>query len=291
MTPPSAPDAPRRLLGEVAAQRRVSTSMLELELVLERPAPARPGQFCMLNLVGEAAMAFSRPLSILAADGDRLRLLYKVVGRGTRLLASLVPGEPVRVLTPLGTEFPARDDGRSRVLLAGGVGLPPLAFWHREHARPGDLACFGARDGGDAPWPLLPEPWRVSVDTDRDVPADRSAYHGNVVQLAQSLAGEVEQATVLACGPVPLLAAAARFARERGWPCLVSLEERMGCGYGVCCGCVAPAPEEAPWVLVCKDGPVLPADAVDWRRFGLDPAAAAAVAAPSACLRPEEETT
>lgn len=117
MTPPSTPNAPRRLLGEVVAQRRVSTSMLELELVLERPAPARPGQFCMLNLTGEAAMAFSRPLSILAADGDRLRLLYKVLGRGTRLLASLVPGEPVRVLTPLGTEFPARDDGRPRVLL------------------------------------------------------------------------------------------------------------------------------------------------------------------------------
>jgi len=287
VTPPSVPTAPRRLLGEVSSQRWVSTSMLELELRLERPAPALPGQFCMLNLADEAAMAFSRPLSLLAADEDRLRLLYKVVGRGTRLLSRLVPGEMVRVLTPLGTGFPARNDGRPRVLLAGGVGLPPLAFWHREHGRPGDLACFGARDGGDAPWPLLPEPWRVSVDADRDVPAGRRAYHGNVVQLAESLTAGLERATVLACGPVPLLAAAARFAVARGWPCLVSLEERMGCGYGVCRGCVAPAPGESPWVLVCKDGPVLPAGAVDWDRFGLDPAAAAAQAA---CPRAEKET-
>jgi len=290
LTTPAACPAPLRLCGSVVAQEPVSASMLRLDLRLEAPAPAAPGQFCMLNLTGETAMALSRPLSILAADGDRLSLLYKVVGRGTRLLSELVPGAPVRVLTPLGRAFPARDDDRPRLLLAGGVGLPPLHLWHAVHGREDDLPCFGARDGADAPWSLLPAPWRVSVDADRDVPVGCTATPGNVVELASSLtAGAETPHAVLACGPVPLLAAAARFAAERGWTCHVSLEERMGCGYGVCRGCVAPAPDDAPWLLVCRDGPVLPAAEVDWDRFGLDPAAAATAFTQPACLRTGEE--
>lgn len=291
MTAQPAPSAPLRLHGVVAAQAPVSTSMVRLDLDLELPTQALPGQFCMINLADDAAMALSRPLSILACDGVRLSLLYKVVGRGTRLLASLVPGAAVRVLTPLGTPFPARDDDRPRLLLAGGVGLPPLALWHARHGRADDLACFGARDGGDAPWPLLPEPWRVSVDADRELPAGRRAHVGTVVDLARALtAGRGEEFRVLACGPVPLLAAASRWAAERGWDCDVSVEERMGCGYGVCRGCVVPTPGEAPWLLACREGPVLPAAAVDWERFGLAPEAAAAAAAGPACLRDGEAT-
>ncbi|HPF34020.1 MAG TPA: hypothetical protein P5571_07465 [Candidatus Krumholzibacteria bacterium] len=289
MTDPAL-SAPLRLEGRVAAQARVSASMLRLDLHLEAPAPASPGQFCMLNLAGESAMTLSRPLSILEADGDRLSLLYKVVGRGTRLLADLPPQAQVRVLTPLGTAFPAPQDDRPRLLLAGGVGLPPLHWWHRVHGRAQDVPCFGARDGADAPWPLLPSPWRVSVDALRDVPAGRTAVQGNVVELARGLTAQSgADHVVLACGPVPLLAAAARFAAERGWPCHVSLEERMGCGYGVCRGCVAPTPHDGPWRLVCKDGPVLPADAVDWDRFGLAPAAAAQAYDAPTRLLPEED--
>ncbi len=260
----------RSFSAVVLNQHPVSSSMIRLEVELDGDASFMPGQFCMINLGDGFALSLSRPLSILAAEGNRLSLLYKIVGRGTRVLSAAVAGQPVRLLSPLGNPFPRRDTDQPRLLLAGGVGLPPLASWAALHGREDDLCCFGARDGADAPWPLLPSPWLVSVDTEVDVPAGHSAHHGNVVELARNrLTTRHEDFVVLACGPTPLLRAAAELAAERGWTCLVSIEERMGCGYGVCRGCVVPSVGDAGWQLACHDGPVIDASTLDWERLGL----------------------
>ncbi len=281
--------APRRLTGRVCGRSRVSGSMLRLDVRLDGPADFAPGQFCMINLEGGARMPLSRPLSILESDGERLSLLYKVVGRGTALLADAPEGAPVRLLTPLGRPFPARDDDRPRLLLAGGVGLPPMWSWLRAHGRDDDLACFGGRDADDVPWDLLAAPWRASVDRADAASETRGAFAGNVVELARSLLpADAPAHHVIACGPIPLLRAAAALARERGWTCDVSVEERMGCGYGVCRGCVVPR-ADGGWWTACQDGPVLPADAVDWDRFGLAPADALAAHEGSSCACPAPE--
>jgi len=271
-TAPTVPPV-RSLIGVIAEQRFLSSSMIRIDLDLEGDASYAPGQFCMINLVGGAALSLSRPLSILAANGTRLSLLYKIVGVGTRLLADALPGRKVRVLTPLGTPFPARNNERPRLLLAGGVGLPPLVSWAQRYGDPADLFCFGARDGADAPWELLPSPWHVSVDRSREIPDGREAHRGTVLDLAlDCLTGRTETFEVLACGPRPLLQAAAEFAHQRGWLCHVSVEERMGCGYGVCRGCVVPTIGDIGWRLACQDGPVLPAADLDWKSFGMAPA-------------------
>jgi dihydroorotate dehydrogenase electron transfer subunit len=262
----------RSFSGVVLNQHPVSSSMIRLDIELDGDASFAPGQFCMINLGDGSAMSLSRPLSILAAAENRLSLLYKIVGRGTRALSAAVAGQSIRLLSPLGNPFPRRDTNEPRLLLAGGVGLPPLASWAELHGREDDLCCFGARDGADAPWPLLPPPWQVSVDADVDVPADHTVHHGNVVELARNrLANRTEEFVVLACGPTPLLRAAAELAAERGWTCLVSIEERMGCGYGVCRGCVVPSAGDAGWQLACHDGPVIDASTLDWERLGLSP--------------------
>ena len=259
-----------RLEGVIHGNEAVSSSMIRIDLELEAPTSFLPGQFCMINFVGGARMPLSRPLSILDAEGTRLSLLYKVVGHGTRLLAAAPIGAAVRVLTPLGRAFPRRDDDRPRLLLAGGVGLPPMWSWNRRHGRGGDTACFGGRDRDDIPWTLVPDRWRVSVDHDIGTSGPESVFTGNVIGLAESILPEnASEHYVLACGPVPLLRAAAELAARRGWPCDVSVEERMGCGYGVCRGCVVPRPGAQGWWTACEDGPVLAAGAIDWERFGL----------------------
>jgi dihydroorotate dehydrogenase electron transfer subunit len=176
------------------------------------------------------------------------------------------------------------------VLVAGGVGLPPLLAWHVRYGRPGDKAFFGARDPGDVPWPLLPPGWQVSVDRmgangagARAAPAGdggadgRPPLHVGTVTACCALAlpgapsagasVEPQGTTLYACGPLPMLRAAAALAVERGWRCLVSVEEHMGCGYGVCRGCVVPA-GGGGHLTACQDGPVLSAEAIDWARFG-----------------------
>ena len=277
----------RRLDGVIVANGPVSASMRRLDAELAEPVGFLPGQFCMLSLRDARATVFGRPFSILAGDGCRLSVLYKVVGDGTRRLAAAAPGSPVRLLSPLGRPFPA-PDGTPHLLLAGGVGIPPLLAWAARWAGPRDVCCIGGRDGADLPWALIPDGWRVSLDAADGVPGDRAFHCGNVVELARSLRLDEGPRRVLACGPLPLLRAARALAAEMGWECLVSVEERMGCGYGVCRGCVVPRADDAGWRTACKDGPVFAAAELDWARLGLPPEAAWTEAGERACGRTEE---
>jgi dihydroorotate dehydrogenase electron transfer subunit len=76
----------------------------------------------------------------------------------------------------------------------------------------------------------------------------------------------LRQVEIYACGPTPMLAAAARLAHEFGVPCQVSLEEYMACAVGGCAGCTVRimTPTGAAMKRVCVDGPVFDAAVVDW---------------------------
>jgi dihydroorotate dehydrogenase electron transfer subunit len=260
----------------------VSAGLLRLDLELGWPLEFLPGQFAMLNLTGELELVFGRPFSIFAAEGPVVSFLYRVVGRGTGLLAGLQRDARLTCLAPLGRPFPEPADPPV-LLLAGGVGLPPLHAWWDRYRRANDRAYFGARDGGDVPWSLLRDDWRVSVEAAKGSGREQRAFVGLVTEAAQAeLAaanGLPRPWRVMACGPLPLLRAAADWARHEGWECLVSVEEHMGCGYGVCKGCVVPtlaagdealAPAERPFrpAMSCEVGPVFPAHQIDWDRFG-----------------------
>ncbi len=272
------------LAGVVTANAAVSRGLIRLDVELPRVVPFAPGQFAMLNLAGAGRLVFRRPFSILAASGTEMSFLYRVVGRGTALLAGARPGDRLDCLAPLGRGFDAPGPGSPPALvLAGGVGLPPLHAWWERFGRPDDLICFGGRDGADVPWSLLPDRWRVSVDVGREVPAGREAFTGLVTDLARrelDAGGAAGPRLVLACGPTPLLRAAAALAAARDWPCQVSLEEHMGCGYGVCKGCVVPVriTETPGWrnATSCTEGPVFDAADLDWARLGAHHAAGGA---------------
>ncbi len=258
---------------------RESSGLIRLDLELDQPMPFLPGQFAMLNLAGARPFVFSRPFSILAAKGTTMSFLYRVVGRGTRAMAELKAGEPMTVLGPLGKPFPglAEVGDKPVVLVAGGVGLPPLHNWLVRYGRPDDLGFFGGRDGGDIPWDLLAGSWQVSVDKAVDIPAGQNAYEGLVTELvAQYPALQDDRPRVLmSCGPIPLLKAVAALAKERHWDCHVSLEEHMGCGYGACKGCVVPVQDLGPagWrnATCCEEGPVFEAEEICWDKYGVAP--------------------
>jgi len=259
----------------VCANEPVSSGLIRLDAILPAPLAFLPGQFAMLNLTGEQVWVFSRPFSILAVEGNTISFLYRVVGRGTSLMAGLKKGDLLTVLGPLGQPFPAAAalPDHAVVLIGGGVGLPPVFNWLQSQGRPGDLGFFGGRDGADIPWNMLDGQWHVSVDRHDEVPADQNAWHGRVTAMvAQHPAVQDDQPrVVMSCGPIPLLRAAADLAQDRGWECYVSLEEHMGCGYGVCKGCVIPIfaeNGETRNATCCLEGPVFRADKICWDQYG-----------------------
>ncbi len=275
---PTPVSCPARFVTNV----RESSGLIRLDLTLDQPVSFLPGQFAMLNVAGDRPFVFSRPFSILAARDANMSFLYRVVGRGTAAMAELKAGQPMTVLGPLGRPFPGPPEVADTpvVLVAGGVGLPPLYSWLARYGRPGDLGFFGGRDGGDIPWDRLAGRWQVSVDDPVDVPAGQEAWTGLVTELAarHPALQDDRPRVVMSCGPLPLLKAVAAWAADKGWACHVSLEEHMGCGYGACKGCVVPVRDtsDAGWrnATCCQEGPVFPAAEIRWDRYGM-PAATA----------------
>jgi dihydroorotate dehydrogenase electron transfer subunit len=261
-------------------------------LRLEAPRCARaatPGSF--VHIACDASLPMRRPLSIMRADplAGWIEVLYKVVGTGLRQLSAQPVGAVLSLMGPIGRGFTAHRDRQRALLVGGGVGIPPMVFLaeflieRREQGwqpfvlmgseipfpfrlRPSTMVVPGLPPGVIASMPLLEE-WGVAsrLATFADFPG---CYNGYVTDLAAHwLAGldqkRLAEVEMFACGPTPMLAAAAQVARRFAIPCQVSLEEFMACAVGGCAGCAVAVrtPAGPAMKRVCVDGPVF--DAMD----------------------------
>ncbi|MDD3312122.1 dihydroorotate dehydrogenase electron transfer subunit [Pseudodesulfovibrio sp.] len=231
------------------------------ELVFESPAmadEARPGQFVNLYCRHQGQL-LPRPISICEIDraGGRLHLVYACRGKGTREFADYRPGERVEVMGPLGNGFSLDAAGPENLVIGGGVGTPPLLeLCKRLTGRTTIAVSFRS-----APYLIdrLERCGEVLVAT-RDGSA---GVRGNAMKIVEDrgLTGNI-----FACGPTPMLAAVQAYAARRDLPAQLSLEERMGCGFGCCVGCVTKVRDASEagfsYRKVCKDGPVFAAGEV-----------------------------
>ncbi len=224
------------------------------------PIEARPGQFAMVRGDWGHAPLLPRPMSLLRA-GSHAQMLIKAVGEGTRRLLSMRKGDGLDVLAPLGTAFRPPPSGTRAVLVAGGVGVAPLAWWAAEiGSRPGPrpLFLYGGRTKNDLP---LSEEILLSADLRVTTEDGSRGTKGRVsVLLEEAFA---KGSFVYTCGPTAMMAAVAAAAAKAGVPCEASLEAPMACGYGVCFGCVVPR-TAGGYLYVCKEGPVVDAKDVAW---------------------------
>jgi dihydroorotate dehydrogenase electron transfer subunit len=251
---------------------------------------AQPGSFVHLQCAPEIPMR--RPLSIRATDPDSgwLEVLFKVVGEGLHALATRQPGDRLSVLGPIGNGF-RPDPARPRaVLIGGGVGMPPLQFLASRMAAAvaegwQPIVFFGS----EIPFPFRPGHSGAALHgidhridaCDPEIEAlgipSRLAslagfggcYPGYVTALVGEWLGAMHQndlseVAIYACGPAPMLRAAAALARDFAVPAQLCLEEYMACGVGGCAGCaVRIATDRGPAMKrVCVDGPVFDARAV-----------------------------
>jgi dihydroorotate dehydrogenase electron transfer subunit len=219
-----------------------------------------------------------RAFSLLSTGaGGTADILAKTVGRGTALLERSLPGARLAVLGPLGTSFPEPSADFVDLLVAGGVGLPPMLM-QAERAAQRKLVgrCEMLYGGRGAPDLVLLQQMR-EMGVSLHLTTEDGAV-GRKGRVTAELEARLEHhrgrsLRVMGCGPNAMLWAVARLARARSIPCFISLEERMACGIGVCLGCAIPA-RSRPFRYVCSNGPVF--DAEDVLDVGAAPGSMAA---------------
>jgi dihydroorotate dehydrogenase electron transfer subunit len=231
----------------------------------------RPGQFLMLSpgtrgRVDRYDPLLPRPMAIFRTHrkgGEAaVEVLYKVVGRGTALLADARPGERVRMVGPLGRGFPEVSPGERVILVGGGTGIASLFDLARHSSKRAQLVVLlGARTAAD----LMGQGDFEGLDVELQVSTDDGSEgtRGFVTELLEREIAGGDAARVYACGPTPMMRRAAEVTGAAGLPCLVSLENRMACGFGVCLGCAVPRADEG-YHLVCQDGPVFESGDLSW---------------------------
>ncbi len=225
-----------------------------------------------------------RPFSIagLRRTGDEceLDILGRAIGLGTDWLAGLREGDAVDVLGPLGRGFSMPPPATHAVLVAGGVGLPPIR-WLGEELRRRGISCtaiYGATTRSLLPITLIREPAHICEPTRCVDQFARHAIEAIVTTddgdaLVRFLVERPGLASsdlrVYGCGPEPMLRALALACEDRRIPCEIAMERMMGCGMGTCQSCVVPvtdAQATAGWryALCCTDGPVFDAATIRW---------------------------
>ena len=240
---------------------------------------AHSGQFVMFRVQRSLPPLLRRPFGIfrtgsLPADCDGLppkefvEIVYKVVGRGTTIMAELHEGDKVELLGPLGNGFDAPSCDGERILVGGGIGLVPLYMLAGELIEKGCNVrlLMGGRTRDDIF--AVTEFERLGVETYVSTDDGSLGEEGVVTKVLVRKLQKFPKAEVFACGPMPMLCAVRDICVANKTPLQVSLEESMACGVGACLGCVvkgAGHTEERPsYLCTCKVGPVFKAQYLDW---------------------------
>jgi dihydroorotate dehydrogenase electron transfer subunit len=258
----------------------------EFEIVFHAPEVARaaqPGQFLEL-LFGESyAPLVRRPFSLYRVDREAgtFSVLYLARGSFTSGLAQKRVGDLVSLLGPLGRPFTwPSEPGIRHILIAGGIGAPPIYFLareiSRERARRGEESAGVLVINGARTQEMLVGMIEFGGLNILLHPVTEDGSHGRrglTTELLTALLDEdapgAPPTHLYACGSMPMLRAVSQIALARGLPCQVSIETSMPCGIGLCSGCAVPirdpsAPDGFAYALACADGPVFEARDLLW---------------------------
>ena len=245
----------------------------------EQFSAAQPGQFVMVRINAAIDPLLRRPFGIFdvgihtpdyagATPQPYFEILYRVVGKGTTMLAGLHETDQLDVLGPLGKGFDLGIAGEEKQIVGGGVGLAPLYMLAKELVIKSSVRLFaGGRTRDDIL--CITEFERLGVECYVATEDGSLGKCGLVTEaLVGSLAKTDGKTSIYACGPHGMLKAVAGIAAERDINCQVSLEGYMACGVGACLGCVTPGnnhtADTPDFRCVCAEGPVFDGKELGW---------------------------
>lgn len=251
--------------AKVYKQQQIAPGIYDMWISTTLAHQAKPGQFISVYTQDKSAL-LPRPISICETDtaNDRLRIVYRVAGKGTAEFSRYKTGHRVDILGTLGNGFPLeKAEGKRLFLMGGGIGIPPMLAVARAVRGAASVdVIVGYRDKELFLAEDLAKYAPVHIATE-----DGSAgTKGNVMNVIEE--ENLEADVIFACGPMPMLRAIKQYAAQKGIEAYISLEERMACGVGACLGCVVRTRQvdhhsHVNNARICTDGPVYAAEDVD----------------------------
>lgn len=241
----------------IRSNERIAKNTYRMTLAGDVGGIARAGQFVNIALPG---LYLRRPISVCDYTSDegggRLTLIYKCVGEGTELMATLGVGERLNILVGLGNGYDTESSGARPLLIGGGAGVPPLyALCKRlteQGKSPSVIIGFNSADEVFYEEEFKALGVRTTVST-----ADGSR---GVCGFVTDAIGNTDYTYFYTCGPLPMLRAV--YAATQGKSGQFSFEERMGCGFGACMGCSCKTLFGNK--RVCREGPVFEKEEILW---------------------------
>lgn len=255
---------------KIKSNREIAPDTYLLELESEELAKAsNPGQFVMIRVKNGTDPLLRRPFSICDTDNNgAVKILYRIVGKGTGILSKKKSGECISILGPLGSTFEFPGSHQNVILVAGGIGVAPI-FFLGQNIKPVNFEfLIGFRTSPE----IIKfedisgvQDFEISISTD-----DGSfGYGGRVTDLLEETLKRQQSRpdSIYACGPLPMLKETVLTAQQYNIPCQISIEAFMACGLGACQGCavkVIESESSSGYERVCKEGPVFDGNKIDW---------------------------
>lgn len=219
-----------------------------------------PGQFVQIKLPN---FYLRRPISICDMEMNKIRLVYKVLGKGTEYLSNIEKGE-LEIITGLGKGFSLEKIDKTPILIGGGVGLPPMYFLSKALLKIGikPIIISGFNNVKDI---FMKDDFEklglnmliATMDGSYGFKGTSLAFLEDYIEKEGVHVGHV-----YACGPNGMLRALSSIMEKKDLRGQFSLEERMACGFGACMGCSIKT--RSGMKRVCKDGPVFDANELLW---------------------------
>ena len=253
----------KKVKAKVVSQKQIADQIFDLWLETELAKNAHAGQFIAVY-PHNASTLLPRPISICEVDraANRLRLVYRIAGKGTAEFSACKAGDTLEILGILGNGFPLEKAKGKRVfLMGGGIGIPPMLELAKELDADKQI-LVGYRNKDLVLEEDLAKYGNVYIATEDGSVGTK----GNVMDAIR--VNHLSADVIMACGPMPMLRAIKQYAGEQGIEAYISLEERMACGVGACLGCVCRTKEvdhhsHVNNARICTDGPVFEAKEVE----------------------------
>ncbi len=229
----------------------LTSNVYRMVLQGDTSAITAPGQFVNIKLDG---LYLRRPISVCDLEGDKLTIIYKVVGKGTAQMSEMQNGK-LDILSGLGNGYDLSMAGEKPVLIGGGVGVPPMYLLARKliEADKQVQVILGFNTASE----VFCEDWFRDLGCQVTVTTVDGSY--GVKGFVTDALKDMEYSYFYTCGPEPMLKAVYKSSDTSGQ---MSFEKRMGCGFGACMGCSCKT--ITGYKRICKEGPVMKKEEILW---------------------------